>query len=1717
MDPQSPPSTIIRHKSKQRNESGRSAKDAPSGILRLDAGKPRRLPTEFKFNQKKVVSPQPSVDRLSVKFANDSLKSDFSKSTSNFALGKMQQQSLQHQQDRVQFPEQPVIDGNESDEDDYSASVNAIIQRRASTRRSKKQSRRASSPFLSETPAPDRRRSSVFTTSSGDTAITVEDENAANEVTQDEIFENIKLHKEVLSNVKMQPWNMRKKLKLVLQAKSYIKKHEGQLQERLAQSHSTKDMLARWNIVVIKKWQKWKREITNMSMWFIPWELKIKEIESHFGSVVASYFIFLRWLFWVNIVIAVVIISFVTIPEIITADTEAEKDRKFVLPEEKYNSTNFLTLWDFEGVFKYSPLFYGWYTNRDYNDSTVLTTSDGKISHGRGYRLPFAYFVTGLVVYAYSFFAILRKMAENSRMSKLSEKDDECIFSWKLFTAWDYMIGNAETAHNRVASIVMGFKEALLEEAEKKRDWKVICFRVLVNSLVAGLLSCSAFAVIVVVKRSTEPDADSTVWRKNEITVVMTLITLSFPMLFEVLGFAEQYHPRKQLRLQLARIMVLNLLNLYSLIFALFDKISDMTILLQEIKTNLSKTQLTNLTLYSMPISSEVTQSSDFFSSGTPCVCTKNFISDPTVTSFDLVSSWATTLSALALPTLNHIAKSFINNRTDVAVNLIEREMTSNNSLPLPDEGFASSVEVSTGPTTFTTYFENSTLLSNDNNTTDISSPELSVNDLKDIFVDYLTFILSPFDFVNASSLESSEFQNLSATNSDLQNFTFEPGSTIASTYFDYFKTTLRPVFNVTNPHEEERFDVELSTLYETISTTISSFLDVTNATYSTEISTDTNSEESSNSYCQRYCQSNESMTSSTTVSSISITSISYGEIENRKIRNYTLNAKLRSLCWETMFGQELIKLTLMDLIVTGLSILMMDFFRGIFVRFMNRCWCWDLEKNFPQYGDFKVAENILHLVNNQGMVWMGMFFSPGLVVLNVIKLFILMYLRTWAVLTCNVPHEIIFRASRSNNFYYGLLLMMLFLCVLPVGYAIVWIEPSWHCGPFSDYQKIFHIFTKTIRANVPESMHRALDYIASPGIVIPLLLLLVLIIYYLVSLTGALREANNDLKTQLRRERTEERRKMFQLADRRRRGGSGESADQTPFSKWKKILGNLPTTQSCDDTRQESDDIVPSQRDDYEEEEEEEEIEKVENRGKVFFARLIKKALGKSSSDEEQDGTDTDQHDSLPYDNSKDVVGKAVSKTNSDRPEIHTLQGIISKWSIRRNSQREDKGKTEDENVTQRVIQSDENTEKKQLHKDVQEAMENPTTLKDAIRASSVPKTKRHHSVRIANIATTLQTDRKEKVSHKHKEVGTRKAENPFLKKILEAKKLGVLDVEQVVDQQPQPQQKHPTKGKRRINKAKKTIIELDETALNEESGQLQREDSLSSNWSETIPVITISKTNSDDKLIEKGGATSPKFEQRYKHSADNKPPPRRDNDSKLRTKRRFVFHSEDYETSSDENYSNKTKDSDDTYKNSQSLADDLGQINKSTSFRPRIKCALKKQVNAIDEDVIIHFGQDLQRAEAEKQMILELANTKIEDYSFPSTSQRETTFIGRSDDDLSEIFDDGCSSKMDAESKSDGSTSEETEVRDDNSVDTILNSPYYEEDHIAEQSVEEQEMSHIESVSLLADVRADENPEVVNKESSEMDGNDSTNLQRPSMRSSSRSQTESSSCYYE
>jgi uncharacterized membrane protein len=76
---------------------------------------------------------------------------------------------------------------------------------------------------------------------------------------------------------------------------------------------------------------------------------------------------------------------------------------------------------------------------------------------------------------------------------------------------------------------------------------------VLANFLILLLLITSACAVVVVVERSAHVTSDDSWWRQNEITLALSLITTIFPNIFELIGMLENYHPRKQLRWQLAR------------------------------------------------------------------------------------------------------------------------------------------------------------------------------------------------------------------------------------------------------------------------------------------------------------------------------------------------------------------------------------------------------------------------------------------------------------------------------------------------------------------------------------------------------------------------------------------------------------------------------------------------------------------------------------------------------------------------------------------------------------------------------------------------------------------------------------------------------------------------------------------------------------------------------------------------------------------------------------------------------------------------------------------------------------------------------------------------------------------------------------------------------------------------------------------------------------
>ncbi|XP_076854569.1 transmembrane channel-like protein 1 [Brachyhypopomus gauderio] len=633
---------------------------------------------------------------------------------------------------------------------------------------------------------------------------------------------------------------MSKKLVMLRESQEFVEKYEGALGKGRGRK------LYAYKVTLRKKWKKFQRDFENFKTACIPWEMKIKEIESHFGSSVASYFIFLRWMYGINMILFGLTFGLVMVPEGLMGRPYGSIPRKTVPREEEASAMNFAVLWDFGGYAKYSVLFYGYYNNQ----RTI-----GWLQ----YRMPLSYFLVGVGMVTYSYMVVIRTMARNA--SEDGGGDDTSFnFSWKIFTSWDYLIGNVETADNKFASITTSFKEAIVEEQESRKDDNIHLtrfLRVLANFLVMCCLAGSGYLIYFVVRRSQKFALEGLDnygwWERNEVNMVMSLLGMFCPMLFDVISTLENYHPRIALRWQLGRIFALFLGNLYTFIIALMDQI------------NLKRAE-------------------------------------------------------------EEIVK------------------------------------------------------------------------------------------LNMTLWQANLFNGTVAENSTAPPITVHPS------------------------------DVP------------------------------------------------------------------------------------RGPCWETMVGQEFVRLIISDTMTTYITLLIGDFLRAVLVRFLNYCWCWDLEYSFPSYSEFDVSGSVLGLIFNQGMIWMGAFYAPCLPALNVLRLHVSMYLQCWAVMCCDVPQERVFKASGSNNFYMAMLLVILFLSTLPAIYTIVSIPPSFDCGPFSGKSRMFDVVQETLETDFPAWFGKVFSYVSNPGLILPFLLLMVLAIYYLNSTSKTYKQVNLELKKKLQTQ-SEENKKKKKLA----------------------------------------------------------------------------------------------------------------------------------------------------------------------------------------------------------------------------------------------------------------------------------------------------------------------------------------------------------------------------------------------------------------------------------------------------------------------------------------------------------------------------------------------------------------------------------------------------------
>nr|XP_033818789.1 transmembrane channel-like protein 5 isoform X3 [Geotrypetes seraphini] len=145
--------------------------------------------------------------------------------------------------------------------------------------------------------------------------------------------------------------------------------------------------------------------------------------------------------------------------------------------------------------------------------------------------------------------------------------------------------------------------------------------------------------------------------------------------------------------------------------------------------------------------------------------------------------------------------------------------------------------------------------------------------------------------------------------------------------------------------------------------------------------------------------------------------------------------------CWESFIGEDIYRLVVFDFIFCLLGSFVGEFLRSIIG---TRC-CKTLGKP-----EFDIARNVLDLIYAQTLAWIGIYFSPLLPLIQIIKLFILFYVKKESLRMNCLPPRKAWKASQMTTLFIFLLFFPSFTGVLVVIGVTVWRRtPSEECGPF--------------------------------------------------------------------------------------------------------------------------------------------------------------------------------------------------------------------------------------------------------------------------------------------------------------------------------------------------------------------------------------------------------------------------------------------------------------------------------------------------------------------------------------------------------------------------------------------------------------------------------------------------------------------------------------------
>ena len=294
---------------------------------------------------------------------------------------------------------------------------------------------------------------------------------------------------------------------------------------------------------------------------------QVYEIEALFGSGIASFFVFTRWVVLLNLFFGLMWLGVIVMPQVVAFDYGIFKNTTFYIQN----------LFDGEDALSLSWLFYGGY-------SRTLGTIR--------YPLFLAYFWMILMTYFGSLFITFRSIAIARQYNMAHPASNKGKFSMIVFTSWDYSIQNSQAAQNLSAGIRNTLRDLEHESrAKKKQISRSKRYKLLVSlrRIVAWFLTFCLIGlgcgIIILLASSDLVALLKTLGYKNPeklnflsvygTPIVFTLINIIIPPIVYQLPRMENYVLGKtELNISIGRVFVLRIANIIALIISLHQKVN---------------------------------------------------------------------------------------------------------------------------------------------------------------------------------------------------------------------------------------------------------------------------------------------------------------------------------------------------------------------------------------------------------------------------------------------------------------------------------------------------------------------------------------------------------------------------------------------------------------------------------------------------------------------------------------------------------------------------------------------------------------------------------------------------------------------------------------------------------------------------------------------------------------------------------------------------------------------------------------------------------------------------------------------------------------------------------------------------------------------------------------------------------------------------------------